>query len=352
MPTLDERQVFFPGALVLLAPPATRAVQGPIPVEWQVPPGWQVLSPFGPEARDLPTLLDNYLAAGKFSRVTREVPGGLQLDIAWFGEGDVASSLLPGMISRVFGAAVELMGGRAPTARYVILLRSDFPPGQAQGSPREGSIQVHLPRNVPLERILEFGAPNPPVLLGTLAHEYLHTWGRDRAEGLEESDAPEPGGELRWFEEGFVHYLAYLSLLRSGVVDLHAFQSTIMGRAYASVLKNPRYGQVSLVQASERFFEDPESRQLAYSGGMVVAFLCDMELRARGLGSLERFLDELPPGRHVEGWARWSEAWAKKTGSPEPVASWVRGTAPLPFHEYWERSERWIPDLVHGSQGP
>ncbi|HYH94453.1 hypothetical protein [Hyalangium sp.] len=330
MPKLDERHVFLLGALVFVVPAESSAVQGPIPVEWEVPPGWQILTPFGHEAPDLTTLLANYLAAGKFSRATLDVPGGLQLEVAWFGDEDVARSTLPELLSRVFGATLELMGSRAPTMRYVIMLRPDFPPGTVQGSPKEGSIQVHLPRDLPLERVHAFRSPGDPVLARILAHEYLHTWGRERAEGLYDSTGPEAGGELRWFEEGFVHYLSQLVLLRAGLMDSTAFLSAV-DRAHASVQQNPWYGKASLAEASERFFEDAKARELSYNGGMVVAFLCDMELRARGHGSLERFLDLVPPGRQVQGLARWLESWEKKTGSTEPVASWVRTAAPLPF---------------------
>ncbi|SEU34191.1 hypothetical protein [Stigmatella erecta] len=324
MPALDAHHVFLPGALVLLAPSSPDMVKGPISVEWQVPAGWRVLTPFGAEAPGLEVLLDNYLVAGTFSQVPVEVPGGLTLEVAWFGAGDVARSALPQILPRVLGGAVGLMGGRAPVGRYVLLLRPDFPSGLMQGTPRQGSLQVHLPREVPLERAHE-GA-----LLSTLAHEYLHTWGRDSKAELQLTSAPEPGGEMRWFIEGFVNYLAQLALLEGGAQDLTAFLSSL-GRAYAAVERHPGYGQESLAQASTRFFEDPGARAFSYSGGMVVAFLCDLELRRQGKGTLAGFLGRVPPGRLPVDWKDWREAWTRHTGSPEPVASWIRTAAPLPF---------------------
>ncbi|MDC0712853.1 hypothetical protein POL68_30610 [Stigmatella sp. ncwal1] len=345
MPKHDEDHVFLLGSLVLLAPAESARVQGPIPVEWQVPPGWQVLTPFGGEAPGLNTLLDNYLSAGKFSRATLEVPGGMTLEVAWFGEGDVARSPLPDVLPRVLGGAVGLMGGRAPVARYVVLLRPDYPSGMTQGTPREGSIQIHTPREVPLERV------HQGALLSTLAHEYLHTWGREPGAELRVSSEPEPGGEMRWFIEGFVHYLAELALLESGTQALPAFLSTL-GRAYASVSRNPLYGQESLAQASARFFDAPAAREFSYSGGMVVAFLCDLELRSRGQGTLARFLDQVPPGRLPVAWSPWLAAWTRHSGSPEPVATWVRTAAPLPFMDWVSRAggevrerERWVFDV-------
>ncbi|NMO13675.1 peptidase [Pyxidicoccus fallax] len=224
------------------------------------------------------------------------------------------------------------MGGRAPTPGYVVMLRPDFPSGMAQGTPREGSIQVHLPRDVPLERVHQ-----TPVLARILAHEYLHTWGRERGEDLRSSEAPEAGGEMRWFGEGFIHYLSHLVLLRSGELDLPGFLAAL-GRELAAVKQNPWYGRSSLTEASERFFEDGDARALSYGGGMLVAFLCDLELRSRGQGPLERFLDGVPPGKPLTRQAQWLEVWARKTGSPEPVATWLRARAPLPFEEALTRA--------------
>lgn len=336
MPARDERHVFFLGTLVLLAPEESLTVQGPIPVAWELPPGWQPLTPFGHEAPDLSTLLNNYIAAGKFSRITREVPGGLQLEVAWFGEGELERSALPELLVRVMGTTVELMGGRAPTKRYVIMLRPDFPSGSSQGSPKRGSIQIHLPHDVPLERVHQFRSPGEPVLARILAHEYLHTWGSEPEEATESSGELESGGELRWFGEGFVHYLSHVVLLRAGLLDLDAFLSTV-GREYATVEQNPWYGKASLAEASARFFDAPEARELSYSGGMVVAFLCDLELRANGQGSLERVLESLPPSSRVESLSQWLETWTKRTGSAEPVTSWVQTHAPLPFFEALKR---------------
>ncbi|EAU66411.1 peptidase, M61 (glycyl aminopeptidase) family protein [Stigmatella aurantiaca DW4/3-1] len=236
------------------------------------------------------------------------------------------------------------MGGRAPVSRYAVLLRPDYPSGMTQGTPREGSIQVHTPREVPLERV------HQGALLSTLAHEYLHTWGREAGAELRVSSEPELGGEMRWFIEGFVHYLAQLALLESGAQELSVFLSTL-GQAYASVSRHPLYGQESLAQASARFFDDPAAREFSYSGGMVVAFLCDLELRARGQGPLARFLDQVPPGRLPVEWGSWLAAWTRHTGSPEPVASWVQTASPLPFLDRVRRAggevrerERWVFD--------
>ena len=71
---------------------------------------------------------------------------------------------------------------------------------------------------------------NGDRLLGTLAHEFFHSWNmeRIRSKGIEpfHYDHPNMSGEL-WFGEGFTNYYEELALHRSGIIDFNQFLESL-----------------------------------------------------------------------------------------------------------------------------
>ena len=353
LPALDEHHVFIPGFLTLVAPRTAAVVQGPIPVTWTLPAAWSSVTPFGARAPTLDSLLDNYLVAGRPSRDVLEIDGGLQIDLAWFGSQSATDSLLSTMLDRSFEAAVELVGGAAPTSRYLVIIRADAPAGTFEGSPKAESIQLHVPAGLGPDAVAAMRSEGFPLLARIVIHEYLHNWGRDRVPVPPSAEGPERGGAMRWYYEGFVDYLAHRALLGAGLVDHRTFIAG-MAEYFEQLQANPEYGRRSLADASEAFFTSTSARRFAYTGGTIVAMLCDVELQSQGRGGLERFMAKVPPAGQLDSVEAWVGRWQHHAGSREPVERWVTGTEPLPFERYAQDLEALIaarvPDRTSASE--
>jgi predicted metalloprotease with PDZ domain len=76
-------------------------------------------------------------------------------------------------------------------------------------------------------------AKNAVGALGTIAHEYFHSWNveRIRPKSLEPFNFEEANmsGEL-WFAEGFTNYYGNLLMMRSGMISLDRFAKNLSGR--------------------------------------------------------------------------------------------------------------------------
>jgi predicted metalloprotease with PDZ domain len=78
----------------------------------------------------------------------------------------------------------------------------------------------------------------PQRLLGTVAHEYFHSWNMERIRSQElepfDFEHADMSREL-WFGEGFTSYYTDLSMWRAGIVDDEGFAAAV-GRAAAAVV--------------------------------------------------------------------------------------------------------------------
>ena len=132
--------------------------------------------------------------------------------------------------------------------------------------------------------VLLLGRNSPrEVLLGrlrvVLTHELFHLW---------VPNALSFAGAYDWFFEGFTLYQALRSAVRLGFIDFQEYLST-MARVYDSYLGASDRDGLSLVEASQRRWTIAPS--LVYDKGMLVAFLCDLELRRASRN--RRSLDDL-----------------------------------------------------------
>lgn len=149
-------------------------------------------------------------------------------------------------------------------------------------------------------------ASNMNGLLGTVAHEFVHTWNieRIRPASLEPFDFEEANisGEL-WFGEGFTSYLDDVALVRAGLIDDASFLSRVAGSASAAILAPGRRFfspvemsmQAPFVDAASSI--DPQNRNNTflsyYTWGAAVGLALDMTLRTRFDLRLEDLMQEM-----------------------------------------------------------
>lgn len=118
--------------------------------------------------------------------------------------------------------------------------------------------------------------------LRTAAHELMHWY---IPTGFRFGD-PAPS----WFAEGFTDYMALKALLAGGLIQPQEFLDEL-GARLQRYRANPLYGQRSLTEAQNDFWDD-DAYRFIYDGGASAAFLLDLGFQDRG-GSLERVLRQL-----------------------------------------------------------
>ena len=143
-------------------------------------------------------------------------------------------------------------------------------------------------------------------LLGTVAHEFVHTWSieRIRPASLEPFDfeAANMSREL-WFGEGFTSYLDDVALVRAGVIDEDDFLRRVAGSASAA-MRAPGRRFFSPVEMSMQapFVDaatsvDPQNKANTflsyYTWGAAVGLGLDLTLRTRFDLRLEDLMQEM-----------------------------------------------------------
>ena len=147
-------------------------------------------------------------------------------------------------------------------------------------------------------------AKNAVGALGTIAHEYFHSWNveRMRPKSLEPFNFEEANmsGEL-WFAEGFTNYYGNLLMMRSGMISLDRFAKSLSGginyivngagRKYYSMVEMSE--QAPFVDAATSNDQQNKNNTFLsyYSYGEVIALGLDLTLRSRFPGhTLDGFM--------------------------------------------------------------
>lgn len=281
MPYMDENLFFTFGYLSFVRPLTSQT--GPVMIEWDVPRGWKVATPWpmiGPQAT-IPVLTDlllNYVAAGHYVRTSRKL-NNFEFEVVWFGKERFHSKTTD-QFAKTFETANRLFG-EVPTRKYLLIFKPIARMGHMEASPKFDSMQFNVPKqSSPKDLLSPKNRPELLRMLTVLAHEYTHTWGRKRPkpEKLEDNEEPEAGGELRWFKEGFTDYFARLVLFQAGIMNAEEF-ATAMHEAYLGLKSHSAYGKTSLIEASQQFFESDDMRRFSYLGGSLLALKLDWDLR-------------------------------------------------------------------------
>lgn len=262
-------------------------------VRFELPEGWEVIAPwrrvgereFDPVARE--ALLNDLIAIGAW-KVHEIRVGRFQGTLAFVPGQETLEQVAVDPIRRIVEYELELFG-RPAEGRYLFLFGRPEAQGLA-GSPKTNSMTLSVePRLAPMA-----GRYLPHLI----AHEFFHTW----------TAGVEMPGELRWVNEGFTDYYAYLVAARLDLNAWHEFANTL-GEKMQKCAANPLRGEVSLVAAGgERFFQDRDAYNLIYDGGLLIGAWLDQTVRKQARG---KTLDDLM--RAFNNDPRWTSRDAAPT---------------------------------------
>ena len=160
--------------------------------------------------------------------------------------------------------------------------------------------------------------------LFTTAHELMH-WYIPTAFSFD-------GRPPSWFSEGFTDYFSLKALLAGELIEPDVFLAEI-GERLSRYRSSPLYGETSVADAQEDFWEDNAYRFI-YDGGAVAAFLLDLGLQARGR-SLERVLSDVRKNGPITNERlastlgaveenEWLHGWLAGEGNPDWEAELAR----------------------------
>ncbi|MBI4668078.1 MAG: hypothetical protein HY747_02650 [Elusimicrobia bacterium] len=282
MPRLNDNFFFTSGAVSFVQPKLT--TDAPVAIRWKIPDAWSIITPWVTKnaVTSIPRLTDlanNFLSAGKVRTAVRSLGTNFSFEIAWLGKENIKDQVVE-QFGGIFKAANEIFGG--PTRpKYLLIFKPLTEPGPSPASAKADSIQFYIPMGVTPEETIQFKENMflPPILL-TLAHEYAHTWAKERIKSGDFTTDSKTGngGNLRWMIEGFTDYIGHLILLRSGVIDAENLANA-MQRIFLELKNFPAYEKISLLEASQGFFNSQEKNGLIYTGGCLLALRLDLALR-------------------------------------------------------------------------
>lgn len=242
-----------------------------IEVEFNMPADWEVHAPwpsldkrkFSPSSVE--ALQDDLIAVGDWDVVHATV-ADLKLTIALAPGQNALLQSAPAVIEEIVAAELELFG-TTPQSKYLFVFGRPDMPGYG-GSPKVSSMTLTVDPNLPLDIAMD-------GLSHLIAHEFHHTWGRARCR------LPD---ELRFFTEGFTDYYAWVVPWRTGAYDdAKALQK--LNRALADYEQTQSSLRLNLIEAGgPAFFERLDASAAVYNGGRMIAFLCDIRIRAAGEG--------------------------------------------------------------------
>lgn len=259
------------------------------PVEVRIEPyaGWQIATGLEPipnltgtfRAEDFDTLYDSPILIGTLERMPPFLIHDIPHDVVGVDLGTTDRSLLNEDLRKIITAATDMMAD-IPYRHYDFLEM-----GQTRGGIE------HLNSAAVGFGTQDNRTPEGRIRLDSyLAHEYFHNFNVKRIRPIELGPfdyQKENRTHLLWVSEGFTVYYESILLRRAGLIDRHAFLSTLSEeiRAYEN---QPGHLYQSLSQASYETWEDgPFGRQgdsfnktiSYYDKGPVIGFMLDLAIR-------------------------------------------------------------------------
>ena len=249
----------------------------PLLIDFNLPAGWSAASAIRPDQSGQYRVSQPDAAVFFVGRTVREKVWhieSMELGFVTASQWNFADEEVIKIAGDVIKEYIKLTDFRI-TGRSILML-APFPDevvaGHWSAETRGSTVMLMLGRNGRREDSL--------ARLGiAFTHEFFHLW---------VPNGVRLAGDYDWFFEGFTLYQALRTALRLGYIDFNEYLNTI-SRVYDSYLSSPDRDELSLIEASGRRFTGGSS--LVYDKAMLLAFIYDLELRAKTGGKLS--LDDI-----------------------------------------------------------
>lgn len=243
----------------------------PAVIEFDIPAGWQIATPwpaYTGRARtyltgDSEDLVNNSFVVGRFSDI-RLQRGPFDFSIALLGTMRRDSALVRRMIPPVAAEYARIFPDM-PRTTYLMTL--------FYGTEDDGEAFLRSSAFRTRDRITQ---QNTILWANTLAHELFHYWNGGLIDGSDEVDK-------QWFMEGATEYYANRTLLRAGAISTDAFLDKVgaMAGLYTYFRTQPMFDTVSVLKSGQR---KTRYRFGVYNGGWSIVFALDQRLREASNG--------------------------------------------------------------------
>lgn len=243
------------------------AMQGPIEVDFSLPPGWQAQTPWSrvdgePMHFNVVSrreLLSNALFLGTAQTETIEA-GGVQLTLVLGKRYQPSRQRFTDLLRTQLASYAALFGGKPLSHRYLIIINHD---DTGDGGAFASSFSQFIQGDADAHSEVIWGY--------VMAHELLHF-----CNGLSMSPLDE---REEWFKEGATDYLTIMTLARNGLID-----ETLLFKRLENAPR--RYLMARMLQrldisVREAGKQKQPNRLLVYGGGSLAALALDVELRQR-----------------------------------------------------------------------
>ncbi len=304
---LDERHAYWNGANLCLYVAGekdrpARLTVGELPAGWRIVTG---LDPAGSQnefsSPSYDRFIDQPVDCGAFALEEFEVEG-VKHRIAIDGEGNHEPARMREDVEKIVRAELAMWGGTPPYPHYTFIVHC-VPESVAGGGlehERSTTLMWNRFKFRPRDKYDDF--------LALVSHEFFHLWNIKRLRPRELGPF-EYGGETYtralWIVEGVTSYYDELFLRRAGIWDADAYLKKTADHLQ-NVEETPGRRHQSLEDASFdawiKYYQKNEHSVNAtisyYEKGQLVAWLLDLEVRARSGG--ERSLDDVMRRAYAE----------------------------------------------------
>ena len=255
--------------------------------------------------------LGSYIVAYKKDNVRKFTSSENRVELLWTEGGKSVESTEAEYVKKTISALEHQMQVFKPKfadEKYLIVVTPDAIPAGEAGY--RGMVITYEPAH----RKMLF-SNHAGSLAQSISHEFFHFWSRESLSNTETRlDQPERGGDFRWFTEGFTDYFSYYFLVTSGMLQREDFSSFLESIGNGPPFHQEPRPKSSLIDASEKFFEDHQKMAQCYEEGLLVALKLDDLLKktAEGgnkslLGFMEYFFNTYSKTR-IQNYSLFREA--------------------------------------------
>jgi predicted metalloprotease with PDZ domain len=295
-PTLDETGgVLIGAALFVLPVPAggePASVDAEIATEWELPQGWQALTPWkqasprSQRPRSTVDLLDNFLVVGPpsaYDAFEAKLGDTVVMGVIRRGAWELSNAEMWRLFSSAMAHAHHVFGDM-PAPAYLLVINPE-PGTKATAGTSVGGGAARQSFHAMMDEKFTTSDLSTLHPLGILVHETFHWW---NPTGL----PPSPPADFYWWHEGVTVYYSFVLAWRAGIIAEEQFVAALRDAYDRGERRNASRPATSLVEASRKVSGDggPEY-DAVYNLGAILALELDLELRRRSNGA--HSLDDL-----------------------------------------------------------